>query len=63
MKEKKLSPQEICENLLEEIKIIKNKLLEQEKEIKILKEKESINYNNLYEEINKLKNENIKKVI
>ena len=61
MKESILSSEEIYKNLLEEIKVLKNKVTEQEKEIKILKEKEISDYFNLFEEINQLRNESKKK--
>ena len=61
MKESILAPEEIHENLLKEIKLLKNRVTEQEKEIKLLKEKEISDYFNLYEEINQLRNESKKK--
>lgn len=61
MKESILPPEEMYENLLKEIKLLKNKVTEQEKEIKILKEKEISDYFNLFEEINQLRNESKKK--
>ena len=61
MKESILPPEEMYENLLKEIKLLKNKVTEQEKEIKLLKEKENSDYFKLYEEINQLRNESKKK--
>ena len=59
LKKNSLSLEKICENLIKEIKYLKNKIIEQEKEIKILKEKKE--YNELIEEIKLIKEENNKK--
>ena len=61
MKENSLPLEDICENLWEEIKILKNKVIEQENEIKLLKEKKCEECNNLHKEIILLKNENEKR--
>lgn len=61
MKENSLPLEDICENLWDEIKILKNKVIEQENEIKLLKEKKCEEYNNLHKEIILLKNENEKR--
>lgn len=55
----KLSLEEICENLSKEVQILKNKVSEQENEIKILKENNE--YNELKDEIKLIKEENEKK--
>lgn len=59
LKKTMLSLEEICENLSKEVQILKNKISEQETEIKILKEKKE--YNELKEEIKLIKEENEKK--
>ena len=61
MKENSLPLEDICENLWDEIKILKNKVIEQENEIKLLKEKKCEECNNLHKEIILLKNENEKR--
>ena len=60
LKKNSLSLEKICENLIKEIKYLKNKIIEQEKEIKILKEKKE--YNELIEEIKLIKEENKKRI-
>ena len=59
LKKYSLSIKKICENLTKEIKILKNKVSEQEKEINILKEKKE--NNDLFNEIQFIKEENNKK--
>ena len=59
LKKNSLSLEKICGNLIKEIKYLKNKIIELEKEINILKEKKE--YNELIEEMKLIKEENNKK--